>query len=156
MYSQPVLWWCLIGVLRPDSVHKYQKKIQVKVIEVHLSSRLKEKKKKAFVCLLACENRRFSTLLAALEVLPRETSAHQQQKLHTDDVFGIWSGALIGRRSSYIVLAIVYEWQTKDRRPQRSKVSAMNLKQNCQHSWNIVLEREETAVFAGYSVTEVE
>ena len=97
-------------MLRPDSVYKYEKKIQVKVIEVHLSFRLKEKKKKAFVCLLACENRRFSTLLAALKVLPRETtSAHQQQKLHTDDVFGIWSGALIGRRSSYIVLAIVYE-----------------------------------------------
>ena len=86
-----------------------RKKIQVKVIEVHLSSKLKEKTKKAFVCLLARENRRFSSLLAALEVLPRETSAHQQQKLHTDDVFGIWSGALIGRRSSYIVLAIVYE-----------------------------------------------
>ena len=23
MYSQPVLWCCLIGVLGPDSVHKY-------------------------------------------------------------------------------------------------------------------------------------
>ena len=54
LYSQgqlgPVLWCCLIGVLRPDSVHKYEKKIQVKVIEVHLSSRLKEKEKR--VCLL--------------------------------------------------------------------------------------------------------
>ena len=105
-----MLWCCLIGGLRPDSVHKYEKKIQVKVIEVHLSSWLKEKKKKeAFVCLLACENRRFSSLLAALEVLPRETSAPQQQKFHTDDVSEIWSGALIGRRSRYIVLAIVYE-----------------------------------------------
>ena len=46
VYSQPVLWCCLIGVLRPDSVYKYEKKIQVKVIEVHLSSRLKQKKKK--------------------------------------------------------------------------------------------------------------
>ena len=34
----------------------------------------------------------------------------------------IRSEALIGRRSSYIVLAIVYEWQTKDKRPQRSNV----------------------------------
>ena len=34
---------------------------------------------------------------------------------------------LIGRRSSYIVLAIVYEWQTKDKRPQRSNVNAKNL-----------------------------
>ena len=30
---------------------------------------------------------------------------------------------LIGRRSSYIVLAIVYEWQTKDKKPQRSNVN---------------------------------
>ena len=35
---------------------------------------------------------------------------------------GIWSGALISRRSSYIVLLIVYEWQTKDKRPQKSNV----------------------------------
>ena len=28
--------------------------------------------------------------------------------------------ALIGRRSSFIVLAIVYEWQTRDKKPQRS------------------------------------
>ena len=28
------------------------------------------------------------------------------------------------KRSSYIVLAIVYEWQTKDKRPQRSNVKA--------------------------------
>ena len=40
---------------------------------------------------------------------------------------GIWSGALIGRRSSYIVLAIVYERQTNEKRSQRSNVNAMNL-----------------------------
>ena len=39
----------------------------------------------------------------------------------------IWSGALIGRRSSYIVLAIVYERQTNEKRSQRSNVNAMNL-----------------------------
>ena len=41
--------------------------------------------------------------------LPRETSA--VQKFCTDDVnlSRIWSGALIGQCSSYIVLAIVYE-----------------------------------------------
>ena len=33
----------------------------------------------------------------------------------------------IGRRSSYIVLVIVYEWQTKDKRPQKSNVNAKNL-----------------------------
>ena len=31
----------------------------------------------------------------------------------------IRSEALIGRRSSFIIFAIVYEWQTKDKRPQR-------------------------------------
>ena len=30
----------------------------------------------------------------------------------------IWSGALVGRRSSYIVLAIVYERQTNEKRPK--------------------------------------
>ena len=52
----------------------------------------------------------------------------------------IRSQALIGRRSSYIVLAIVYEWQTKDKRPQRSNVNAMNLKLS-QYLWNIVFSR---------------
>ena len=50
----------------------------------------------------------------------------------------IWSEALIGRRSSFIVLAIVYEWQIKDKRRQRSNVNTMNLKQNSQYLWNIV------------------
>ena len=45
----------------------------------------------------------------------------------------IRSEALIGRRSSYIVLAIVYEWQAKDKRPQRSNVNAKNLEQNSQY-----------------------
>ena len=39
----------------------------------------------------------------------------------------IQSEALIGRQSSLIVLAFVYKWQTKDKRPQRSNVTAMNL-----------------------------
>ena len=47
--------------------------------------------------------------------------------LMTQKLSGIRSEALIGRQSSYIVLAIVYEWQTKDKRPQRSNVNAMNL-----------------------------
>ena len=34
----------------------------------------------------------------------------------TQNLSGILSEALIGRRSSFIVLAIVYEWQTKDKR----------------------------------------
>ena len=61
--------------------------------------------------LLACENIRFSSLFAAGEVLRGGTSATQRQKFHTDDVksAGIRSEALSGRRSSYFVLAIVYE-----------------------------------------------
>ena len=47
--------------------------------------------------------------------------------LMTQNLSGIRSEALIGRRSSFIVLAIVCEWQTKDKRPRRSNVNAMNL-----------------------------
>ena len=39
----------------------------------------------------------------------------------------IRSEVLIGQRSSFIVLAIVYEWQTKDKKPQKSNVKVMNL-----------------------------
>ena len=35
--------------------------------------------------------------------------------LMMQNLSGIQSEALIGRRSSFIVLAIVYEWQTKDK-----------------------------------------
>ena len=61
--------------------------------------------------LVACENIRFSSLFAAGDVSRGGTSASQRQKFHTDDVnlSGIRSEALIGRRSSYIVLAIVNE-----------------------------------------------
>ena len=50
----------------------------------------------------------------------------QREKFHTNDVnlSGIRSEGLIVQRSSYIVLAIVYKWQTKDKRPQRSNVNA--------------------------------
>ena len=47
--------------------------------------------------------------------------------LMTQNLSGIRSEALIGRRSSFIVLGIVYEWQPKDKRRQRSNVKAMNL-----------------------------
>ena len=42
---------------------------------------------------------------------------------------GIWLRALIGRHSSYIVLAIVEERQTKDKRSQTLNVNAMSLHQ---------------------------
>ena len=40
-----------------------------------------------------------------------------------------------------VLLCIVFEWQTKDRRPQRSNVNAMNLLQNSQYLWNIFFFR---------------
>ena len=57
--------------------------------------------------MLTCENSRLSLLLATSDAA-RVVYAS-----------GTWSGALIGRRCSYIVLAIVYERQTKDKRPMQ-------------------------------------
>ena len=54
---------------------------------------------------------------------------------------GIRSEALIGRWSSFTVLAFVCKWQTKDKRLQRSNVNAMNLQQNSQYLWNRVFSR---------------
>ena len=68
------------------------------------------------------------------------TSATQQQKFYTDDAKSV-RNPLIGRWSSFIVLAIVYEWQTKDNRPQRSNVNVVNLQQNSQYLWNIVFSK---------------
>ena len=59
----------------------------------------------------------------------------------TQNLSGIRSEALIGRRSSYIVSGIVYEWQTKDKRLRKPKVNAMNLLQNSQYLWNIFFPR---------------
>ena len=59
----------------------------------------------------------------------------------TQNLCRIPSEVLIGWRSSFIVLAIVYKWQTKDKRPQRSNVNAMNLEQNSQYLWSIVFSR---------------
>ena len=68
---------------------------------------------------LACENIRFSSLFATGDVSRGETSATQRQKFHTDDVKSVRNPVRsAGRRSSYIVLAIVYEWQTKGHKGQ--------------------------------------
>ena len=45
------------------------------------------------------------------------------------------------RRSSYIVLAIVYRWQTKDKRPQRSNANSMNPYQNRQYCGMYIFSR---------------
>ena len=62
---------------------------------------------------LACENIRFSSLFSTRDVSRGGTSATQRLKFHTDDVKSVWNPVrstdfeLIGRRSSYIVLAVV-------------------------------------------------
>ena len=60
---------------------------------------------------LACENSRFISLFAAGDVSRGGKSATQRQKFHTDDVKSVRNPGrrLIGQRSGYIVLAIVYE-----------------------------------------------
>ena len=65
-----------------------------------------------------------SLLLAARDLSLEEMSVPQRQKFHTDDIkfVRIWSGPQIGWPSTYIILAIVYEWHTKDK---RSNVNAM-------------------------------
>ena len=85
-----------------------------------------------------CEYSRFSSLFAARDVSPGGTSAPQQEKFRTDDVKSVRN--LV--RSSYIV----YEWLTKDKRPQRSNVNVVNLLQNSQYSWNIFFFRKSIAV----------
>ena len=69
---------------------------------------------------IACENSCFSSLLPTWDVSSGETSALQRQKFHTDDVKSVQNLVrspdfffLIGLHSSCIVLAIVYEGQTK-------------------------------------------
>ena len=54
---------------------------------------------------------------------------------------------------SNIVLPIVYEWQTKDKRPERSNVNrvvnVINLLQGSQYSWNIFFFRKKHLSFTG-------
>ena len=91
---------------------------------------------------LACENSHFSSLLAARDLSLLGTSTPQWQKFHTDDVKFVRS---LVRSSDwlmlYIVLAIVYERQIKDKRPQSSNVNATNLLPNSQYSWNLFIFR---------------
>ena len=87
---------------------------------------------------VACERQKF--LLAhrrwgTFREEERLRLSYRNSILMTQNLSGIRSEALIGRRSSFIVLAIVYEWQTKDKRRQRSNVNAVNLQQNSQYLW---------------------
>ena len=81
---------------------------------------------------------------------PRWGTFHEEERLWLYDrnsiptmqnLSEITSEVLIGQWSSFIVLAIVYEWQTKDKKPQKSNVNAKNLYQNSQYLWNIVFSR---------------
>ena len=79
--------------------------------------------------LLACETA-FSPRSSSLETYRHKKRLHLSDRnsiVMTQNLSRIRSDALIGRRSSFIVLAIVYERQTKDKRRQRSNVNAMNL-----------------------------
>ena len=93
---------------------------------------------------VACERQTFLLAHRRWEIFREEERLRLSDRnsiLMTQNVSGIRSEALIGWRSNFIVLAIVYEWQTKDKRPQKSIVKAMNLQQNSQYVWNIVFSR---------------
>ena len=72
--------------------------------------------------ILACEKQMF-LLAHCCWVTFREEErllpSDRNSTLMTQKLSRIRSEALIGRRSSFIIFAIVYEWQTKDKRPQR-------------------------------------
>ena len=97
----------------------------------------------------AYENIRFSSLFAAGDVSRGGTSATQRQKFHTDDVKSVQNPVRSANNwltEYYIVLVIVYECQTKDKRPQRSNVNAKNLEQKSQYLWNIRFSRRSVWV----------
>ena len=90
---------------------------------------------------IACERQTFLLAHRRRGTFSREERLRlidRNSIMMTQNLSWIRSEALIGRCNNFIVLAIVYEWQTKDKRPQRSNVNAMNLWQNSQYLWNIV------------------
>ena len=89
-----------------------------------------ESSKERIMPTIACERQTFLLAYRRWGTFREEKRLRLSERnsiLMTQNLSGIRSEALIGRRSSFIVLAIVYEWQTKDKRPQRSNVNAMNL-----------------------------
>ena len=75
----------------------------------------------------------------------------QRQKFHTDDVKSVQN---LVRKSdwatwycSYIVLAIVWDQQTKDKHLQSPNVNAMKAKKNSQYFWNMFFFRRSIWVF---------
>ena len=94
---------------------------------------------------IACGNRRFSSLIAARGRFARRNVCDSAteipcwwRKICPKSVHKRW---LLRWQSSCIVLAIVYEGQTKDKRQQRSNVNVMYLQQDSQYWWNIFLSR---------------
>ena len=99
---------------------------------------------------IACENRRFSSLIAAEGRFARKNFCDSAteipccwREICPKSVQKRW---LLRWQSSCIVLANVYEWQTKDKRPQRSNVNAMYLQQESQYRWNIFFSRRSIGV----------
>ena len=69
--------------------------------------------------LVTCENSHLSLLFASRNVLPEGMSVSQLQRFHTDDIkcssdWIIWSRALIGQHSSYIILITKDRQKTND------------------------------------------
>ena len=64
---------------------------------------------------------------AFVSVLHRGVSGTQRQKFHTDDEKSDRNPVNSADWSTDGILGIVYEWQTKDKRPQKSNVNAKNL-----------------------------
>ena len=91
--------------------------------------------------ILACENIRFSSLLAAGDVSRGGTSVTQRQKFHTDDVKSVRNPVRSADWSTEQLHCVSYCLRMTDKRPQRSIVNAKNLEQNSQYLWNILFSR---------------
>ena len=79
--------------------------------------------------IVACENSRFSSLFAALDVSRGGTSATQRQKFHTDDVKSVQNPVISADWTTEQLHCFSYclRMTSKDKRPQRSNLNAMNL-----------------------------
>ena len=95
--------------------------------------------------LVACEYSSLSSLLAGDVVQKRRLRLSDRNSiLMTYNLSVIWSGALIGRRSSYPILIISYCLRMTNKRQKATKVKSkrdeLNVLKNSQYSWNSSLQ----------------
>ena len=84
---------------------------------------------------LACKHTHFSLLITAGGHFARRNFCDSAtKKFHNDNVKSVWSWALTGQWSSYILSGFSYWLQMTD----KSNVNTMNLWQNSQYLWNIL------------------